>query len=319
MKSAAGSGPGREARHQVLRGLIPPMVTPLSARDTLDIPGLGRLVEHLLSGGVHGLFLLGTTGEGPGLSYRLRRELVERTCRLVRRRVPVLVGITDTSIVESVALARHAADCGANALVASTPYYFHAGQQELVEYYDALVRELPLPLYLYNMPSLTKIVIEPGTVRRLMEEPRIIGIKDSSGDLAYFDCLLSMARERTDWGVYMGHEDLTSEAVQRGAHGGVNGGANLLPRLFVENYEAAAAGDTERAAQLNEKVRRLASSIYTVGMHPSAFIRGLKCALSILGICDDEVTQPFHRFHEAEREIVRGRMVDLGILPAASV
>jgi 4-hydroxy-tetrahydrodipicolinate synthase len=93
-------------------GIIPPIVTPLSGRDMLDHEGLERLVERLVTGGVTGLFILGTTGEGPSLSYRLRREMIAQTCRIVRNRVPVLVGITDTSFVESLALARHSEECG---------------------------------------------------------------------------------------------------------------------------------------------------------------------------------------------------------------
>ena len=112
---------------QPLRGIIPPMVTPLLDRDTLDVAGLERLIEHILAGGVHGLFILGTTGETPSLSHRLRHELIERVCAQVRGRVPVLVGITDTSFVESVELGRKAAQVGAQALVLAPPYYFPAG------------------------------------------------------------------------------------------------------------------------------------------------------------------------------------------------
>src|SRR5947209_3616044 len=108
-------------------GIIPPLVTPLVDRDTLDYAGLQRLVKHVVGGGVHGIFLLGTTGEAPSLSYRLRRELITRVCELVEKRVPILVGITDTAFVESVALANHAAQAGASAVVLSTPYYFPAG------------------------------------------------------------------------------------------------------------------------------------------------------------------------------------------------
>src|SRR3954454_12977845 len=100
-----------------LAGIIPPLITPLRDRDELDHAGLERLVEHVLAGGVHGLFLLGTTGEAPGLSHRLRCELVERTCAQVADRVPLLVGVTDTSFVESVEMAEHAADAGASAAV----------------------------------------------------------------------------------------------------------------------------------------------------------------------------------------------------------
>ena len=120
-----------------LRGIIPPLATPLSDRDRLDLPGLERLIEHVLAGGVHGLFLLGTTGEAPGLSHRLRCELIERACAQVAGRVPVLVGVSDTAFVESVELAEHAADAVAHAVVLAPPYYFPAGQAELAGYVDA--------------------------------------------------------------------------------------------------------------------------------------------------------------------------------------
>src|SRR5260221_567463 len=107
-----------------LRGIIPPLVTPLSNPDALDVEGLERLIEHLIAGGVSGLFILGTTGEAPNLSYRLRREMIERTCQQAALRLPVLVGVSDTSLVEAVALARHAAETGAHAIVSATAFYF---------------------------------------------------------------------------------------------------------------------------------------------------------------------------------------------------
>src|ERR1039457_7001473 len=124
-----------------LTGIVPPMITPLRDRDELDAAGLEKLLEHMLSGGVSGLFILGTTGKGPSLSYRLRRELIERVCKQVNRRVPVLVGITDTAFAESVQLARFAADSGADAVVVAPPYYMPEGQPELQEWLDHLLPE----------------------------------------------------------------------------------------------------------------------------------------------------------------------------------
>src|SRR5690348_11181528 len=114
-----------------LRGIVPPMVTPLNDRDELDRAGVDRLIEHQIAAGVAGLFILGTTGEGPSLSYRLRYELVERTCEVVAGRVPVLVGITDTSVVEALELAEFAKGAGADAVVAAPPYYFALGQEDV--------------------------------------------------------------------------------------------------------------------------------------------------------------------------------------------
>src|SRR5262249_55650143 len=133
-----------------LRGIIPPMITPLVDRDTLDVEGLERLIEHLLDGGVHGLFILGTTGEAPSLSYSLRHELITRVSRLVADRVRVMGGVPHTSFVESVTLAPHGAAAGAQAVVLSAPYYFPAGQPELLDYIEDIAAELPLPVFLYN-------------------------------------------------------------------------------------------------------------------------------------------------------------------------
>jgi 4-hydroxy-tetrahydrodipicolinate synthase len=280
------------------------MVTPLAGREVLDRVGLDRLVEHMLAGGVHGLFVLGTTGELPSLSHRLRRELVECTCRWVAGRVPVLVGITDTVMAESLALARHAAEAGAQAVVAAPPYYFPLVQAELAQYFERLAAELPLPLYLYNMPGMTKVVFQPETVRRLMQVERIVGIKDSSGEAARFDEFLALRPERPDWSFFVGPEHLTAGAVARGGHGGVNGGANLRPRLFVDLYEAARSGDAARLAPLQAQVERL-GRLYHVAGHAASVIQGLKCALSLSGICDDYVAEPFRRFDGPEREKVR--------------
>jgi 4-hydroxy-tetrahydrodipicolinate synthase len=287
-----------------LAGIVPPMLTPLKARDELDPAGLERLVEHLFGGGVHGLFVLGTTGEGPSLSYRVRRELVGRTCGQVAGRVPVLVGITDTAIEEAVAMARCAAAAGADALVLAPPYYMPEGQPELREYLDHLLPELPLPLFLYNMPPLTKVPFEVETVRWALDQPSIVGIKDSSGSMAYFNQVLGLLDLRPDWSVLVGPEELLAQAMLLGGHGGVPGGANLFPRLYVALFEAARSGDLPRSRDLQRRVQQVVDRLYRVGKHPSTVIKGIKCAASLLGICDDFMAEPFHRFREPERRRV---------------
>jgi len=296
-----------------LRGIIPPMVTPLTDRDGLDSEGLERLVSHMLAGGVHGLFILGTTGEAPSLSYRLRRELIEQTCQLVAGRVPVLVGITDTSFVESVQLARFAADAGAQAVVLASPYYFPAGQPELIEYIQHLVPELPLPVFLYNMPSHTKLVFEPDTVRAAADIPGVAGLKDSSANMIYFHQLQMLLADHDEFSLLIGPEELLGETLLLGGHGGICGGANLRPQLYVDLYNAAVARDLEAVATLHEQVMAISGTIYSVGHYKSSYLKGLKCALSCLGICDDFMAEPFHRFREPERRIVQEHLETLGI------
>ena len=295
------------------RGIIPPVITPLLDRDTLDIEGLERLIEHLVAGGVSGIFVLGTTGEGPSLGHRLQREMVETTARLLDGRLPLYVGITDTAFVESVDLARTAADSGAFALVLATPYYFPAGQRELTDYIEHLLPELPLPLMLYNMPSLTKVWFELDTVRHFAEFEKVIGVKDSSGDLDYFGNLIALRKERPDWSFYIGPEHLTVEAVRMGGDGGVNGGANICPELFVSACRAALENNTDAIVPLQAKIDSM-QRIYDIGKYASRHIKATKCGLSLLGICDDFMAEPFHRFKAPERARVAAILEELEIL-----
>jgi 4-hydroxy-tetrahydrodipicolinate synthase len=304
-----------------LRGIIPPMVTPLLDRDTLDVVGLKRLIEHILAGGVHGLFILGTTGEGPSLSYRLRCELVDRVCEQVAGRVPVLVGVTDTSLVESVNLADFAADAGARAVVLAPPYYFPVGQAELLQYVEHIVAELSLPVFLYNLPSHTKLSFELDTLRRLMEIPGIVGLKDSSGEMVYFHQVRRLAEQRPGWTLLVGPEELLAESVLLGGDGGVCGGANLYPRLYVDLYEAARRHDMDRVAELHARVMRVRQTIYSVTSDPGRVLKGLKCALSCLGICSDIMAEPFHRLGDTDRDLIGKHLEELHLhmeLPRAA-
>ncbi len=295
-----------------IQGIIPPMITPLKGNDELDREGAVRLIEHMLKGGVHALFILGTTGEAQSLTYRLRYEFVELVCKQVAGRVPVLVGVTDTSLDESVKLAEAAARCGAAGVVAAAPYYFAPSQQEMIEYFTALADALPLPLYLYNMPSHVKVFLEAATVKKLAEHPNIVGLKDSSANMNYFETLLYHLGGRDDFALYVGPEELTGECVLMGADGGVNGGANMFPELYVAMYEAAKTGDVVRVRELQRRIMQISVSIYTVGKYGSSYLKGVKCALSLLGICDDYISWPYRHFRAEERAKIREALEALG-------
>lgn len=311
---------------QPIRGIIPPMVTPLADQDSLDLSGVERLVEHLLSGGVHGLFILGTCGEGLSLSERLRRELIDRVMRQVDSRVPLLVSITDTSRVDSLNLAKYAADAGADVLVLAPPCYYPIGQEELLGYVRSVVREAPLPVLLYNMPSLTKVAYEPATVRQLMDEDAIVGLKDSSGDMGYFQTVRQLTRERKDWALLTGTEHLLPRSLELGGDGGVCGGANVWPELFVQIYEASTALTSSAIADhqevlndLIDKADRL-GQIYQFGSrNASAMVKGLKTALSVIEICDDLLAEPLQRYSPRERQQIERMLHAIGFDSASAV
>jgi len=278
-----------------LTGIIVPMITPLKDYDTLDSEGLTKLIEHLLAGGVNALFILGTTGEGPSLSYRLRGQVIDQTCKQVAGRVPVLVGITDTAFVEAVAVANKAAEAGADALVLAHAPYFPAAQAETLNYIEHIAKELPLPTFLYNMPSHTKLVFDPKTVRAAADIDGIVGLKDSSANMFYFHELQRECADKPDFTLVVGPEELLAETVLLGGHGGVNGGANMKPSLYVNLYKASVAKDYEKIRTLHEEVMAISGKIYKVGAY-SSYLRGLKCALSCMGICSDNLSEPFRPF-----------------------
>lgn len=294
------------------------MVTPLRELDSLDRTGLERLVEHILEGGVSGLFILGSTGEAAGLSRRLQLELIQKVCERVGGRVPVLVGITDPCFTVSVELSYEAARAGATAVVAAPPYYYPLSQAELLGYLRRLAAELPLPLFLYNMPLFTKVGFDAETVARAAEIPNVVGFKDSSGSIEYFKEVCRLLDGRNEFSLLAGTEQFLVEAFKSGAHGAVTGGANLFPRLFVDLYDAATKGDEGETARLQRMVVELGNGVYRVSAAASSYLRGLKSALVCLGICSGFVAEPYESYGPGESAQVRRALEELGLLEKAS-
>jgi 4-hydroxy-tetrahydrodipicolinate synthase len=273
-------------------GVIPPVVSPILAPDQLDVEAVDRIVDHLIEGGVSGLFVLGTTGEGPSLTYQMRYEMVERTCERAAGRVPVLVGVTDTSIGESIALAEHAARSGAAAIVAAPPFYFDVPQSSLQDWFSRVADRSAIPLMLYNMPSCVGVVIDLDVVDALSRHPNILGIKDSGGDLVYFRRLCEACKEREDFVVFMGPEERLSEAVALGGAGGVCGGANLFPQVYSRLYKAAVRGDQNQISYWNRTIEQIFRSIYHNEDGVMRLIPGLKHGMALRGLCTANVAPP---------------------------
>jgi len=295
----------------LIHGIIPPLLTPLLDWKTLDISGLERLVERLLTGGVHGLFLLGTCGEGPSLDGTMRREIIDRVSRYVGGRVPILAAVSDTSLVESLRLAEYAAEKGCKGLVLSPPYYHPITQDDLKRYLFRLAEHVPLPTFLYNMPSHTKTWIKPETLTAVFEHPNFVGLKDSSGDLDYFFKAAQLMKKRPELTLLIGPEHLLVPALKLGAHGGICGGAHLLPRLFVAIYTAVSHGNWTLAETLERRLMDL-GTLYN-GFYDASFLGNMKCALSILGICDGEFAEPLHALDAKRVPIIAEHLAKLGI------
>lgn len=310
-QSAAAHGQGR--------GIIPPVITPLKKPDVLDVQGLEAQVEHLIGAGVHGLFILGTTGEGPALSYRLRAELIENTCRLAAGRVPVLVGVTDTSLTETLQLSQVCAKAGAAAVVVAPPYYFPPAQNELLHYYQTLAEQLPLPFYLYNMPGLTKVGIGEEIIKASLGWDNCLGLKDSSGDLVYFKRAHMITRKKAGYRVLIGPEEMLAESMLCGGDGGVCGGGNLFPELYVAIFNAAEKGDFARAAKLQDIVLQVSDKIFRVSSYGSPIIQGIKTGLAHRGICSSVMSEPFLPFEAATKAKITTAVDELLPIIAAAV
>lgn len=301
------------------RGIIPPMITPLLPDFSLDEKSLPLVIEHMISGGIHGIFILGTTGEFASLSYAVKEKLIQKTCEIVSNRIPVLVGITDCSFQESLNLASIASKSGADIVVATTPFYMNVGQDELVNYFSKLADDVDLPLYLYNMPSHTGITLELESVAALAEHPNIIGIKDSSGDQVYFESLCDRFREDPEFTVLVGPEEILVETMNMGGHGGVTGGANLFPELYVKLFEAIEYQDKEKMQRLNEAVQFLSKNLYSHGTYQSNYLKGLKASMSFEGLCQGILALPLCAFNEAEKASLKVKYDEVKIAVSSAL
>lgn len=295
-----------------LKGIIPPMITPLKSNDELDRPGVEKLIEHIIEGGVHGLFLLGTNGEGPSLSYRIKKEFLKLSCEIIKGRVPVLVGITDSAFSEAIEMAEYSKSVGADSVVVAPPFYFPATETEMINYVEKLAPALPLPFVLYNMPMHTKINLSIPTIRRA-RELGCLGVKDSSGDMANLYMLIDAFKEDQNFAVFAGTELYLPDAVMGGAHGAVAGGANVFPKLFVDLYNAALKKDHEKITYLRDQIIWLCNTMYVVSPSAARITISFKTALSILGICSDEMALPLRKLEGADREKIAAYLKEMKI------
>lgn len=287
------------------QGIIPPVLTPLNEKRQLDICGFEKLLERMIANGIHGVFIMGTIGEGPMLGSKIQRQLIDETLRIVRGRVPVLAGVSDAAFSNSVELAKYAKHAGADGIVAASPSYMKLADCELIDFFRELAVEAQMPLLIYNMPSMTKNYLSPQLVEKLSELPWISGCKDSSGNMSDFHDLLLRLGNKDDFSIFIGPEELISDAILAGADGAVTGGANVNPALFVNMFHAACNKDMAAVNELLPKIYHL-RRLYSVVSTPNAIARGLKCAVKELGICEDFPVAPCRTFDDRQRaEVIR--------------
>lgn len=247
-----------------LSGVVPPVLSPLDARGNVHQAALCALCEHILSGGGSGLFVLGGCGEGAWLTADQRSAVIRGAFKAAAGRAPVLAGVMLPATGPAGEAARRAANDGADALVAGSPYYFALDPDAQHRHIDQLLDAVELPVLLYNIPPATHHVLSPKLVASLATHPRIIGIKDSAGDLDVFSRFVDVKRTRPDFRVLQGHERVMAESLRRGADGLVPGLGNIVPHLFAALIRAVRSGDNAEATRLQQQIDDL-GTLHTQG------------------------------------------------------
>jgi 4-hydroxy-tetrahydrodipicolinate synthase len=292
-----------------LRGIIPPVVTPMTPDQETDLPGLRRHIDHMLARGVHGIFVLGTTGEFYALDEAEKQAVVASAIAHVNGRSPVYAGTGAETTREVIRLTKMAEREGAAGVSVITPYFIKPNQTELADHFRRVAESTKLPVVLYNNPATCGgLSIEPETVARLAEVPNIIGIKDSSGDLQNtIEIIRSTPRDK--FSVLNGRDTLILAALQFGAQGAIPASCNIAPDLCVGIYESFVKGDVEAAKQFQSRLHpvRMAMSL---GTGNSA----VKEAMALLGRSAGPMRAPIAPFGEAQKAKLKAILEKAGLM-----
>ncbi|MGH3504274.1 MAG: dihydrodipicolinate synthase family protein [Nocardioidaceae bacterium] len=292
---------------ETLRGVHVALATPW--RDgQLDEPGLDSLVERVLAGGVTGVCPLGSTGEGTRLSAANRLAVLEAVRARVPATTPVIPAPSVLNLTDTAAEIEAMAARGADAVLVTSPSYYPASDTEVRNAYETLAETAPVPIVLYNMPGMTKVVIPSEVVGALAQHPRIVGIKDSSRDFEYFRAVRYAAREARDFAQLTGSDTLLVESLRIGGAGTIAASANLVPELSTELFAAASRGDWTAAEAVQQRLFDVVVACRAAGQ------AGWKAALELAGTCSGAPVPPGGRPAEADIRHLRQRLAQLGVL-----
>ncbi len=287
-------------------GSYPALITPFKD-GALDLNALKKLVEWHIAEGSHGLVPVGTTGESPTVSHEEHMTVVSEVVKAAAGRIKVIAGAGSNSTAEGVDLIKHAEATGADGALVVTPYYNKPTQRGMVAHFAAMHDACALPIIIYNIPGRSVVDMMPDTMAELAKLPRIVGVKDATGDLA------RVAKQRMTCGaefLQLSGEDAT--AVGFNAMGGVgciSVTANVAPKLCAQMQEACLAGDYATALEIQDKLIPLHIAIF---VEPG--VAGAKYALSKLGMCSPEVRLPLTELLDDTKAQIDAAMRHAGLL-----
>jgi len=282
-----------------LKGIIPAILTPFDDDYEIDERAFEELCNYLIEKGVSGLFVAGTTGEGPLLSLEERTKLFKLAVMSANGRVPIICHIGSISLKDTVTLIRSAIDARADAVAIVSPYYYRFDEIAIEDYYNKVLEEAKgLPVFLYNIPGLTNNPISSGLAQRLFEQGKISGVKDSSGNITVLKSFIDISPE---FQVVSGTDELFLLALSLGAVGAVSSTANVFPEIFTGIYNAFLNRDMDMAIENQRKLNELCK-IFQYGKLISTY----KYALSLRGFkISDRVRSPQRKLTEEEKEVIR--------------
>ena len=290
----------------MFKGSIPAMVTPFKNGE-LDLDTLKKLVDWHVDQGSNGLVPVGTTGESPTLSHREHEIVIEEVVKAATGRIPVIAGAGSNNTAEGIGLIKHAEAVGADAALVVTPYYNKPTAAGLAAHFTALHDASNLPIIIYNIPGRSVIDMKPDTMGELAKLPRIIGVKDATGDIA------RVSQQRAACGadfVQLSGEDAT--ALGFNAHGGVgciSVTANVAPKLCSEFQQATLEGDYAKALEYQDRLMPLHEAIF---IEPG--LAGAKYGLSLLGMCSEEVRLPLVGLTDGTKDKIKAAMQHAGLI-----
>ncbi len=290
----------------MFNGSLTALVTPFKY-NLLDIEALKHLVDWQIEQGSNGLVPVGTTGESPTLSHEEHETVIEEVVKAAAGRVPVVAGAGSNNTAEGIGLIKHAARVGADAALVVTPYYNRPTQAGLIAHFKAMHNAADIPIFIYNIPGRSVVDMTPETMGELAKLPRIVGVKDATGDLA------RVSQQRLTCGkdfIQLSGEDPTAHGFNaQGGIGCISVTANVAPRLCSDMQAATASGDYGTALEIQDRLMPLHRAIFT---EPG--LTGAKYGLSLLGKCSEDVRLPLVGLTDGTKDAIRVGMAHAGLL-----
>ena len=290
------------------KGIIPPVITPLTKDGKFNEPMMRKVVNHLIDKGVHGLFPLGTTGEFYAFDHGEYRYILDVVVDETKGRVPVYAGATHITTRETMAQAKIAAEAGVDAISVLTTMFVSQTQEEVYQFYKTVAENTELPIIIYNNKPKTNVTVAPATAARLAEIDNIVGIKDSTGDFTN-TCEYLRLTKGMNFHVLMGRDTLIFAALCCGADGAIASCANVAPRLTADIYDKFQAGDMQGALEAQFKLAPLRLAC-NMGTFPEVIKEGMMMEGLDVGKC----LEPIQELLPEEKKKLRKVLQEMDLL-----